>query len=305
MNASIDLRRLGHLVLLSEERNFTRAAERANLSQTAFSRSIQTLEAECGLQLFDRDTRSVQPTEAGRQVIDRARAVLANAQDLSRHIHELAHVEGGELRFGATQMAIDGLFAGLLPRLRAQSPGLRLDLEVGHWQMLLQHLEQERIEFFVGYPGDLAQDARFEVTPLPPQPASIFCRADHPLARTRSKLAKHRLLEHPWAAAHLDAVISAQLRSVFGLAAGAALPLHLNCDNQALLRETTLSSDTLLLTWRAWLSEELAQGRLIDLGRRLRPALPQGMLQLSCAIVRMAGRTASPAARRLMALLAA
>lgn len=49
MRASINLKHLRHLELLAEELNFSRAAERANLSQTAFSRSIQALETEFGL----------------------------------------------------------------------------------------------------------------------------------------------------------------------------------------------------------------------------------------------------------------
>ncbi|MGH8440901.1 MAG: helix-turn-helix domain-containing protein [Pseudomonas sp.] len=72
MTESIDLKRIRHTVLLSEELHFSRAAERANLSQTAFSRSIQSLEADLGVRLFDRDTRSVMLTAAGREVSARA-----------------------------------------------------------------------------------------------------------------------------------------------------------------------------------------------------------------------------------------
>ena len=50
----MDLKRLGHLVALAEERNFARAAKRVHLSQPAFSRSIEVIEAEFGLPLFER-----------------------------------------------------------------------------------------------------------------------------------------------------------------------------------------------------------------------------------------------------------
>ena len=54
MSSLIDLLRLTHMVLLSEELHFSRAAKRAHLSQTAFSRSIQSLENDLQLRLFDR-----------------------------------------------------------------------------------------------------------------------------------------------------------------------------------------------------------------------------------------------------------
>ena len=61
----MDLKRLKHITVLAEERNFSRAAERVNLSQPAFSRSVQAAEAELGLRLFDRGGAQVTCTTAG------------------------------------------------------------------------------------------------------------------------------------------------------------------------------------------------------------------------------------------------
>ena len=65
------IKRLKHLVALADERNFSRAAERVHLSQPAFSRSVQSAEAELGLQLFDRGSLEVSCTSAGNFVIER------------------------------------------------------------------------------------------------------------------------------------------------------------------------------------------------------------------------------------------
>ncbi|MGH8467322.1 MAG: LysR family transcriptional regulator, partial [Pseudomonas sp.] len=90
MTDSIDLKRIRHLVLLSEELHFSRAAERANLSQTAFSRSIQSLEADLGVRLFDRDTRSVVLTAAGRQLLASGRELLGCAGRLLAEANHIA-----------------------------------------------------------------------------------------------------------------------------------------------------------------------------------------------------------------------
>jgi hypothetical protein len=81
------------------------------------------------------------------------------------------------------------------------------------------------------------------------------------------------------------------------------LPLALACDNLLLLRQSVLGSDMLLFTWCSWLNADVEQGLIADLGRQLRPALSKKNWQIECAIVQLAGRTVSPAARRLIELL--
>ena len=82
----MDLRRLEHLLALAEERHFGRAADQVHLSQPAFSRSIQAVEAELELRLFDREIGDVRPTPAGQFVIERARRLLFDARCLARDV---------------------------------------------------------------------------------------------------------------------------------------------------------------------------------------------------------------------------
>lgn len=303
MDTSIDLKRLRHLSLLAEELNFSRAAERAHLSQAAFSRSIQGLEEDFGLRLFDRGTRSVRVTAAGQQVLAHARALLGAARSLAHEVHGLAHVEGGHLSFGASLLAVSAVLPGVLPALQRKSPGLSLNVEVSQWEILLQHLQQERIEFFVGHPGPLAADPRFEVTALNSHPCSLFAGQNHPLARSTGPLSVEQLTAYPWAAVQMNQALRARVASLLGLPGGQAVPLAMVCDNLTLLRETTLATQQLLLTWRHWLQDDLDQGRMQDLGVRLQSTWPASEMQLECAMVRIAGQTPSPAAQRLMGLL--
>src|SRR5262245_18853456 len=126
MNDSIDLKRVRHFALLGEELHFSRAAQRANLSQTAFSRSIQSLETDLGVRLFDRDTRSVTLTAAGRQILVRARELLSCAGRLSAEAEHIANADGGELTFGAGMMAANLYVQDALIELRRSIPRLVL-----------------------------------------------------------------------------------------------------------------------------------------------------------------------------------
>ena len=97
----VDLRRLQHLTALADERHFGRAAERVHLSQPAFSRSIQAIEAELGLRLFDREIGDIRPTPAGEFLIERARRLLFDARNLHRDVGLFRDSRLGDTAVGA------------------------------------------------------------------------------------------------------------------------------------------------------------------------------------------------------------
>lgn len=304
MRALIDIKRLQHLELLAEELNFSRAAERAHLSQTAFSRSIQSLESEFGLRLFDRDTRSVRPTPAGRYLIAKAKVLLGRARDLADEVYYLSHAERGELNLGASLLAMGGPLRHALIELKRSSPHLKLHIEASQTPNLQMHLEQEHIEFFVAYPSELQLDDRFKLIWLPAEPTSLYCRPEHPLITQNAPPSPAQIPDYPWSAVMLDKSIAPRLRTMFGMKVNQALPLELSCDNLSLLRDLTLCSDNILFTWNSWLEGEASKdGGLVNLGSMLRPQLSSEDLDIRCAIVQLAGRTLSPPAQRLVDLI--
>lgn len=300
MRASINLKHLRHLELLAEELNFSRAAERANLSQTAFSRSIQALETEFGLRLFDRDTRSVRPTPAGRYLIARAHTLLGRARDLADDIYYLSQAERGELDFGISLLAIDGPLRNALIELKKQCPHLKLHIEASQTPNLQTHLEQEKIEFFIAYPGDLKEDERFELTWLPSEPCSMYCRPEHPLLQQKTPPSPMQIPDYPWSAVTIDKSLSPRIRSILGMKPNQALPIGLTCDNLQILHDTTLHSNNILFTWKSWID---SNSELVNLGTFLQPQLPTIEMNIECAIVQLADRSLSPPAQRLVDLI--
>src|ERR1700761_7919867 len=79
MNNEPELRQLRTFVVVAEELHFTRAAEQLNLAQQALSSQIRSLEQRLGVTLFDRTTRKVELTEAGRTLLAHAMPLLASA----------------------------------------------------------------------------------------------------------------------------------------------------------------------------------------------------------------------------------
>jgi len=82
----MDLDQLRHFLKVAELANFTRAAEAVGLSQSTLSRSIARLEEELGQPVFDRQTRQVVLSEAGKLLADRARQIIALADDTRAQI---------------------------------------------------------------------------------------------------------------------------------------------------------------------------------------------------------------------------
>jgi DNA-binding transcriptional LysR family regulator len=287
----VDLKRLSHLVALAEERHFARAAERVHLSQPAFSRSIQLIESQVGMKLFDRETGQVKPTPAGLFLVDRARRLLFDARSLQRDIQLYRDSRLGDTAFGSGPLPAATLMPEVLRELRLQYPQVGLRLEMNNWQLLLDRLCAEDIEFFVSDVRDLLPDAKLVVLPAGRQLTQVFARAGHALAGRDCSL--QDLLSFGVASTRWPASTRAEVARLVGGTAGETRLLALECDDVALLRHLALTTDTLIAVSQASCRADLDAGSLVQL--RV-PDLPP--IHSEMGIVLLARRTPSPMAER-------
>lgn len=292
--AAMDLKRLNHLVALADECHFARAAERVHLSQPAFSRSIQAIERELDMRLFDRDAGAVRPTPAGAFLIERARKLLFDARCLQRDALLFRDQQLGDTAFGAGPFPAATLMPRVMLALRRQHPGVGLRLETSNWQLLQARLLAEDIEFFVADVRDLPSDARLEVAVLGRLPARLLARRGHPLAAGPCTFLQ--AWRHGLGATRLPAPMMALIGRLIGLPAGALPVLAVECDEMALLRRLALDSDTVIAAPPAALTDELRSGALVEL---MVEDLPEVYSQMGLVTLRQ--RTPSPMAQRAMA----
>jgi len=109
----VEFRHLRYFIAVAEELNFTRAAERLNISQPPLSRQIRQLEEEIGAQLFARDYRGVFLTPSGEIFLNESRKLIAQMEHALQAVRPLEPAHSGLVRVG---LAI-GLSANLAPIL--------------------------------------------------------------------------------------------------------------------------------------------------------------------------------------------
>jgi DNA-binding transcriptional LysR family regulator len=124
----MDLRELEYFVAVAEERHFGRAAERLHVSQPPVSQSIRRLEAELGVTLLHRTTRSVELAPAGAVLLTRAREILASVDRAADDARRAARGEVGRLAVGFTGSATYALLPRLAAALGRELPGVALAL---------------------------------------------------------------------------------------------------------------------------------------------------------------------------------
>lgn len=122
------LRQLRFLVALSDELNFSRAADACHVTQPTLSAGLKELETALGVQLAERTRRSVILTELGRTIAERARIVLAEISDIEELAAQASGALSGRLVLGTIPTIGPFLIPRALPVMRQRFPHLKLFL---------------------------------------------------------------------------------------------------------------------------------------------------------------------------------
>ncbi|MEU1177106.1 LysR family transcriptional regulator [Streptomyces sp. NPDC005820] len=124
----MNVRQLQAFLAVAEHLHFGRAAEQLFMAQAPLSRTIQALESELGSRLFERNTRSVSLTPAGKALIGPAREVLDAVVVAEAAVGAAVSGESGTVRVEFCGVAAHPLVAALSRGMRADHPGIRLEL---------------------------------------------------------------------------------------------------------------------------------------------------------------------------------
>lgn len=160
--------------------SFTRAAEEVMLTQPAVSRQIGQLERELGVVLFERLGRSVQLTDAGRELCRLAEQLLAQTDRTVEVVRRFGSPDHGRLRIGASMTPGYYLLPPILGRFRRAHPDVRMQFSVENSTAIEQRVLNNDLD--LGFVGLKPTSAGLVAEPIADDEVVCFGPPDHPLA---------------------------------------------------------------------------------------------------------------------------
>jgi LysR family pca operon transcriptional activator len=158
-----------------------KASAALGISQPALTKNLQELEDILQVRLFDRHSRGVVPTVGGRLFIQAARRILADMHRLEDDLDQLANPNCGTVALGALPVTASGVLPGVLARLKATHPDIRIRLQQGRSSDLFPLLASGELDLIVGRLYEPAVPDGFRREPLWSEPISILARSGHPI----------------------------------------------------------------------------------------------------------------------------
>jgi DNA-binding transcriptional LysR family regulator len=184
----MNLEQLRSFVEVARFGNFTRAAEELHLAQPSLSRQIATLEQGLGAELFHRARGGSTLTAAGESLLPLARRMLADAESVRRELAELAGLERGRVRLGATPTLCISLVAEVLSAFHAEHPAIELHLSEQGSRRLLDELASGELDLALVTTSDTSSAERFTVSPLLVEELVVISSAAAPPVTTRKSI---------------------------------------------------------------------------------------------------------------------
>ncbi|MBY8334375.1 MULTISPECIES: LysR family transcriptional regulator [Erythrobacteraceae] len=173
--------RLKYAVAVARIGSFTGAANAVGVTQSAVTKSVADLEQQLGIALFNRTSRGILVTPEGRDFIDRAARLLADADDLFRERNRGADPYAGLLRIGLFPGSMDWLINDAAIGLLKRHEGVRLEIVSGNSERAVQLLSRGDIDVAFGLEAALAGWPQFKCERIAAVDIMPFVRKDHPI----------------------------------------------------------------------------------------------------------------------------
>ncbi len=183
-NFSPTIRQLRAFVQVHQLRKLGAAAEKLFVTQSAVSMLIRQLEIGLGARLFDRTTRSLQPTAAATEMLATAERILRDVDALSVGFRELSTLERGRVAFAITPTLASFLLPDAIGAFVEKHPQVRVVVDDCAPEQFIARIIGERVDFGIGTPE--RPGAEVDTQTLLRDHLALVCRHDHPLAGART-----------------------------------------------------------------------------------------------------------------------
>jgi DNA-binding transcriptional LysR family regulator len=188
------MRQLRAFAAVYHLRKVSAAAEQLSVTQSAVSLSLRQLEDGLGARLFERTTRTLQPTQAAHEAIVLAERILRDAEALGAGTLELSELRRGRVSLAITPTLAELLLPAAVVRFRERFPGVHIDISDCAPDQFVARVVGEQVDFGIGVPEQAGADV--DTDTLVRDHLALVCPAGHALAG-RSRLRWADLDGHP------------------------------------------------------------------------------------------------------------
>ena len=283
---NFSLRQLRAFATLARTGSFTRAAAELHLSQPALTVQVRELESALGLKLVDRNTRRVQLTGIGRELLPVFERVLGDIRAVAENARELAAGDRGTVLVAALPSLCSRLIPTAIARLRRTHPGVTVKLQDTVALRILAAVRSEEADLGIGSFGTLGGD--FEVSPLLEDRMVAVMPRRHPLA-ARDTVTMREVALHPLVLMDMQSSVRAVVDEAMRDESARAAPAY----------EVTYMSTAVGFV-QAGLGVAILPATALELGLAKgivsRPIRGSGVRR-PIVVARKAGRSLAPAAR--------
>ncbi len=286
----VSIRHLRAFVAVADHRSLTRASEALFVTQSALSLTIQHLESDLGLAMFDRSTRRLDLTGAGNEFLPTARRLLQDFDASVSEMRALGKRERGRVGVAAVPSVMALLLSEASAEFIESLPGIDLYLREDNSEGVQQRILSGDVDFGICSPWE--PDVQLAIEPLFEDTYGVVTAPDHPFARHTSEIAWDQLEHHRIIGFSADLGMQHQLSQTPGLSQQVREPRY---------RVSNTSTIATLLMRGAGVSvmSALAAQRapLDSLSFRL---LKEPTLSRTVGLLTRSGRSLSPAAAAMV-----
>jgi DNA-binding transcriptional LysR family regulator len=282
---------LRHLIELATNGSFSQSAIKLHLTQPALSRSIKALEDELGQPLFDRIGRKNELTAFGAHIVQRARVLVDEANELRQTSVQLQKGDIGQFRIGMGSGPGAMLMTPLLMLMATNYPKAHIDISRGSTTLLVQALRERLLDALILDIRSLEPATDLKIEAIHEMAGVFMCRPGHPLAKKRS-VPFAMLRDYPIASTPLSAEVARILMERFGPQAHPDNLVNLRSEEISSLLDVARKSDAVVLAIRASAPD------LVEL-----PVSPPLNVKARFGLVTIASRTEPPLLDKVRALM--
>jgi DNA-binding transcriptional LysR family regulator len=211
---NVTLRQLRAFAAVARHGGFTRAAPALFVSQSALTGTVRQLEGEIGLSLFERTTRQVTLTRAGRDFLPVAERLLQDFDSAMSDIRGVAEGRRGHVRVAAGLSVVTTFLMPAVARFSERYPNIKVHLRDDNGDGINRRVKRGEVD--LGISGKFGDDPELEFLPLLEDRFGAVFRADHPLAKHRRGLAWRDLASHRYIESSPDTTVHATLAASVG-----------------------------------------------------------------------------------------